>query len=213
LIDECRLAVSPDIADKHAAYLDANAAGWWWPTADWVIVCATPQEIHRRRIGPDGWRSHQLHRLDGPAISYRDGWALWFVEGVQMDQASVEFPESITVERIKAEDNAERRRILMRSFGPDVKGPRDADYDGTLGYLRAVGSKLIDADGGTRAIGSAPRCLIEIDDAEWPRWLVLTDGSTTRVYCIPAERSDDTVSAAVQRINGGIPDDAIYAES
>lgn len=154
-----------------------------------------------------------MHCRTGPAIAWADGTAFWFLEGVQVTRRDIEFPEAITVADIASERNAEKRRLLMQQFGPSVPGVRRDGYDGTLAYLRACNSRLIDADGGTRAIGSAPRCLVEIDDSEWSRWLVLTDGSTKRVYTIPASHEAATVAEAMRRVNCGIPCDAIYAES
>jgi len=111
---------------------------------------------------------------------------------------------------IASETNAEIRRVMIRQYGPETKGPRDEDYDGTLLYLRATTSKTIDLDGGTKAVGSAPRALVE--DSHGIRWLILTDGSTKRVYTMPVDRDVTTVKEALARCQGQLDESLCIAE-
>jgi len=92
-------------------------AGWWWPHKDFVIVCDRPREIHREQVGDRGWGSHRLHNERGPAISWRDDWALYFVHGVRVTEQIVLRPETLTTEQIMKEDNAEVRRIMCEKMG------------------------------------------------------------------------------------------------
>ncbi|MDP2705072.1 MAG: hypothetical protein Q8O71_01585 [bacterium] len=187
---------------------DAFRAGAWiayW--TDTVLYWAAKPRVHVEVAAT----TRRLHRADGPAVE-SDVEPLYFWHGVLVPAHVIEAPQTITVAEIQAEDDAEVRRVLRERFGPDVR-ERPEDYDGTLAFLRAVGSRLVDCDGGTGAVGSAPRALVEIDDPEWPRWLILTDGSTRRVYTIPASAEDDTVSAALQRSNGGLSESLCLAES
>ncbi len=57
------------------------------------------------------------HSADGPSHRWRDGWSLYYVHGVQVDQQIIERPDTLTVKQINAEQNAEVRRVMMERFG------------------------------------------------------------------------------------------------
>jgi hypothetical protein len=61
----------------------------------------------------------RLHSESGPSIAYRDGWALYHWHGVAVDPSVIEHPETLTVESIKQESNAEVRRVLIERYGYD----------------------------------------------------------------------------------------------
>ena len=85
----------------------------WWPWKRFVMVCDRPKEIHiEQRQG-----AHRMHNEAGLAISWRDGWGLYFVHGVRVPAVVVEHPETITVQQILAEPNAEVRRIMCEQMG------------------------------------------------------------------------------------------------
>ena len=66
-----------------------------------------------------------MHNEHGPAISWRDGWALHFVHGVRVPAWVIEHPERITPQLILAEPNAEVRRVMIERYGWGrlVEGP------------------------------------------------------------------------------------------
>ena len=74
----CGLALPRDIWERDAAFAAAQSAGWWWPHRRFVLVCDRPASIERDDQG-------RLHCPTGPAITWRDGWALWFWHGVRLD--------------------------------------------------------------------------------------------------------------------------------
>jgi hypothetical protein len=110
------LGVAADYRDHEQAWRDASGAGWWWPHTQFTIVADRPTSIHRERIGPSGWGSHQLHHPTGPAIAWGDEWQLWFWHGINVPSWVVEAP---TVEQINAEPNTEIRRCGIESYGWD----------------------------------------------------------------------------------------------
>src|SRR5439155_16430375 len=59
----CGVDVSP-LAGLTAV---AQAAGWWWPFHDVVVLTERPTTLHRDA-------DHRLHCADGPALCYPDGW-------------------------------------------------------------------------------------------------------------------------------------------
>jgi hypothetical protein len=116
--DVCGLELPGDLWDRDRAYAQAQqSAGWWWPHRQFVMVCDRPKEIHRERVGPDGWGSHRLHHDTGPAISWRDGFALYFVHGVRVRERVVMRPETITAAEVLAEPNSEVQRIMAERMG------------------------------------------------------------------------------------------------
>jgi hypothetical protein len=88
----------------------AESAGWGLPHANicWV------SERHNILCRDDRGR---LHNLAGPACAYPDGWAIYAVHGIRVPADIIEQPMSITIPRIKGEQNAEIRRIMIEQMG------------------------------------------------------------------------------------------------
>ena len=114
--DIVELKLPQDIWDRSRAYDAAQSAGWWWPFRDFVMVCDTPLEIHVERVGPDGWGSHRLHREDGSAVRWSDGWGVYAWHGVTVPSWVIEDP---SVEKALAERNTEIRRAAFEKIGWD----------------------------------------------------------------------------------------------
>jgi hypothetical protein len=57
----------------------ARAAGWWWALRDVAIICERPIAVHVDDRG-------RPHRTDGPAIVYRDGWAVFAHHGSRVSR-------------------------------------------------------------------------------------------------------------------------------
>ena len=121
--DVCGLELEGDLWDRGRAYeATAEAACWWYPHKDFVLVSERPTVIHRELADPArprGWGSHRLHCGDGPAVGFRDGWGVWAWRGVRVTQQIIEHPETLTVEQISAEQNAEVRRVMVERMGWD----------------------------------------------------------------------------------------------
>ncbi|UWZ84629.1 DUF6745 domain-containing protein [Occallatibacter riparius] len=119
--DVCGLELEGDLWNRGRAYeATAESACWWWPHRDFVIVSERPLEIHRELADPPrprGWGSHRLHREDGLAISFRDGWGVWSWHGTRVTRQIIEAPETLTVAQIAAEENAEVRRVMVERMG------------------------------------------------------------------------------------------------
>jgi hypothetical protein len=98
----------------------------------------------------------------------------------------LEKPELITLDKIASEKNAEVRRVMIEKFGPSR-------------YCRDAGAELIDADE-RASIGGGPRALMRLKTGE--RYLVGTDGSTSRVYWMPVDNDVSTCRDAHQQIAG-----------
>jgi hypothetical protein len=117
----------------------AAAAGWWWPFAGACIITERPAVLYRDEAG-------RLHCDTGPAIAYPDNWAIHAWHGIPIPSWFIEDKHKITPDAIKAEENAELRRVMLEIFGFDR-------------YIEARGAKLIAED---ECLG-LPRQLFEID--------------------------------------------------
>ncbi|RKE21125.1 DUF6745 domain-containing protein [Streptomyces sp. TLI_171] len=128
---EVRLAVLDAVAGQHdAAWFAAfdtagtgdeslaalagvaRQVGWWWPYERTVLLSERPVALHRDEAG-------RLDRADGPALAYADGFALYAWRGMPVP---ADFPDrlsGLTAERIRSEENAELRRVMLEHFGYD----------------------------------------------------------------------------------------------
>ncbi|WP_225801606.1 DUF6745 domain-containing protein [Streptomyces sp. NK15101] len=103
--------------DGHGARLAglatvAEHAGWWWPYENAVVICERPVELHRDEAG-------RLDRGDGPALAFRDGFALHAWRGMQVSAEFLAGLPGLTPERIRTEENAELRRVMLEYYGYD----------------------------------------------------------------------------------------------
>ena len=105
----------------------ARSAFWWYPFEGVCFVCDRPTEIHKDE-------RTRLHNPSGPSVAFSDGWRLYHVHGVAVPADIIETPASITVERIRAESNAEVRRVMIELYGQ-------------ARYLIDSGAQLIHSDG------------------------------------------------------------------
>lgn len=132
--DVVGLELDGDLWERDRAYaLAQQSVGWWWPHTAFVIASNAPTMIHREQVRESGWGSHRLHRADGPAIAWRDGWELYFWHGVQVTKQLIMAPETITREQVVGETNAEVRRCMIEKLGPErfaaLLGAKPAQQD------------------------------------------------------------------------------------
>jgi hypothetical protein len=105
----------------------ARSAFWWYPFEGVCFVCDRPTEIHKDERA-------RLHNSSGPSVAFSDGWKLYHVHGVEVPGEIIERPETITVERVDAERNAEVRRVMIERYGADR-------------FLVDGGAQLVHSDG------------------------------------------------------------------
>lgn len=103
--------------DEEAGTLEgvsavARAAGWWWPYERVVVIAERPVELHRDEAG-------RLDRGDGPALAFPDGFALHAWRGMPVPAAFLAGLADLTPARIRTEENAELRRVMLEYYGYD----------------------------------------------------------------------------------------------
>jgi hypothetical protein len=173
-------------AAQVAALADAQAAGWWYPSMDFVLVSDRPQLVRTEPMAPGA--PGRLHSATGPALVWADGWRLHFWHGTRVPAWVVQRP---TVEAITAEANVEVRRCGIEAMGWDT-------------YIAASGLRLADraADPGNPG---HELCLYDLPPAIWgepARVLLAVNGSverdgTRRRYGLPVPADvPDALAAA-----------------
>ncbi|MEU5974620.1 DUF6745 domain-containing protein [Streptomyces sp. NPDC047315] len=88
----------------------AASAGWWWPYEKVAVVCERPSELHRDEAG-------RLDSGEGPALVYPDGFALHAWRGMPVPPEFVASLSTLTAARIRDEENAELRRVMLEYYG------------------------------------------------------------------------------------------------
>ncbi|MFC5885704.1 hypothetical protein RMN57_35130 [Kitasatospora sp. CM 4170] len=102
----------PDTATAGLAAIAgvARGAGWWWPYEGVALVSERPVALHRDEAG-------RLDRADGPALEFADGFALHAWRGMPVPAEFLAGLGEVTAERIRTEENAELRRVLLEHYG------------------------------------------------------------------------------------------------
>ncbi|WP_128819097.1 DUF6745 domain-containing protein [Streptomyces sp. S063] len=111
--DAAWLAAFDGHGDRLAGLVEvARSAGWWWPYEHAVVITERPDVLHRDEAG-------RLDHGEGPALAYGDGFALHAWRGMPVPAAFLAELSSLTPERIRAEENAELRRVMLEYYGYD----------------------------------------------------------------------------------------------
>lgn len=88
--------------------------------------------------------NNQLHNESGMACEYMDGWGVYVINGVRVDEQIVMRPETQTLEQLRNEQNEEIKRIRIERYGwakffdaikAKVIDHRENDIEGTKEYL------------------------------------------------------------------------------
>ncbi|MCQ9132757.1 DUF6745 domain-containing protein [Streptomyces hilarionis] len=120
----------------------SRSAGWWWPFARVAVVCERPVALHRDEAG-------RLDHGDGPALAYPDGFALHAWRGMPVPAAFLAELPRLTPRRIRAEENAELRRVMLEYYGYDRylsdsdARPVHRDETGTLWRVELDGDEPV----------------------------------------------------------------------
>ncbi len=118
----------------------ARAAGWWWPYEKTAVVCERPVELHLDEAG-------RLDRGDGPALAFPDGFALYAWRGMPVPPEFLDGLTELTPRRIREEENAELRRVMLEHYGYDRylkesdAAPVQRDETGVLWRLELEGDE------------------------------------------------------------------------
>lgn len=121
------LGLKEESKDFSGLWKIAQAASWWLPYENVAIVSDRPKVLAKNDSG--------LHRDLGKAIEYRDGWGLYFLNGVNCEEKIVMTPaEDLDPKSMLKIDNAEQRREFVRKVG-------------MLRICKALNAKVLDKSG------------------------------------------------------------------
>jgi len=173
------------------AVIDQARCGRWWPMPDGVWASDNPVEVH---VDDDG----ELHNETGPSVRWSDGVEMYHIHGYIMPRYIILDHSTITLEMIEGEGNAEYARILRELYG-------------TSRYLSDIGAEVLDMDVvPTDLLSPAESSTIQralMRDREGSVFLVSSDGSTERVYCMEVLPFTRTCRQAYDQLRGWSPGD------
>ncbi len=131
---DCYLTAARDILgldlpehSKYAAWeRAAKCGGFRWMHPKFCLVSDFPE-----RLCVDD--RNRPHSADGPSHRWRDGWELYHWHGVRVTRQIVMEPHTLTIDQVRAEQNAEVRRVMIERMGYER-------------YLRDSGATLVNED-------------------------------------------------------------------
>jgi hypothetical protein len=130
---------------------------------------------------------HVAHCEDGPSHLWGDGWALWHLDGVKVDEQVVLRPDTQTIEQIRVEPNEEVKRVRIERFGWER-------------YLRNTGAKVINSR--RNDVEATQESLMRGPDGETV--LVCACPSTARTYALEVPDEIETCEQAQMWRSGGL---------
>lgn len=161
-----------------------------WVGAKVAVMAEHAAEVHRQ---PDQRGAMVLHNDTGPAVRWAgDVNALWSIEGIAVSKKTVMAPETLTLEEIASEENADVRRIMQDRYG-------------MLRWLEDVKAEKISEDtvlieSWNPAAGSIVRLLVGTPSGE--KYVVASDGSTGQVYAMRAPDDAKTPNDFYESVSG-----------
>lgn len=123
------------------------------------------------------------HCATGPSHRWRDGWSLWYWHGVKVPQQVIETPDTMTIEQVDGEQNAEVRRVMIERMGMRK-------------YMTLADAKIVDTDvhdhNGMRALMRTRH----------GTYLTCACASTGRVYQMEVDGKCNTCEEADKYLRG-----------
>lgn len=162
----------------------SQSCGWWTPLRDVAIFQHRPTELHLNAEG-------RPHCDGGPAIAYRDGWKLFSLNGVRVDEAIAVTPgDQLDPKMMIKIDNADVRREFVRKVGINR-------------LLSSFDSKVLDRDDDTTG-GPYELVLLNLGDGRERPYLKMKNpsapGEVWHVEGVPP--GTKTVAEALDYRNG-----------
>jgi uncharacterized protein DUF6745 len=115
--DEDAVSTGTPPAILRAAWTVARASGPWWPFERGAVLTDRPTEVHADDQG-------LLHRVDGPALVYRDGAQVYAWHGLTVPEAWIMRPETVPPAELRGFDARFRRYAESRRAALPQPPPR-----------------------------------------------------------------------------------------
>jgi hypothetical protein len=150
--------------------------GWWWPFEGAVILTEKPNFICRDE-------QNRLHHESRKALEYPDGFGVYSWHGVRVPDWVIKYPESITIDKINKEENAEVKRVLLERFGI----PR---------WLKEIKATIVQKDRFGKLIETRALSSWEGEE-DLAKFVLVKDASTARQYALRVPPSVKTAHEGI----------------
>ncbi len=128
-----------------------------------------------------GYENQQIHCTTGPAIDFPDGYRVYSINGITVDEQIVMRPETQTVKQIEQEQNADIKSIraerfgyarLVKEGGYEAVDERENEIEGTIEALYKTPNNfnclLATCPSGKLAAMPVPPTILKcVDAAKW----------------------------------------------
>jgi hypothetical protein len=108
---------SADLRELDVWAALTTSAGWWWPGEGLCVMAERPVEVHTEPLTGSHHGELRLHRADGPAIAFADGFGANVLHGTLVPEWVLSGP---TPDLIRTEPNVEVRRSAIERLGWDA---------------------------------------------------------------------------------------------
>ena len=165
----------------------------WTRCIPFILFNETDAYVSRRPTELHFNEDNQLHNEEGMACNCADGWGVWSINGVQVDEQIVMDPKSQTLQQIRDEQNEEIKRIRIERYGFES-------------YLAEIDARLIE-----RVRNDIEGTIELLYDADDMRFLMCICPSTAKEFCLEVPTDTKTCKAAQSYLSAGLSDRIISA--
>jgi hypothetical protein len=117
---DCYLTAGRDVLglklpayEKYQAWEQcAIHGGFRWMHEEFCMVSDFPEILKKDD-------QNRPHAEGGPSHRWRDGWELYFWHGVKVTRQIIMAPDTLTIDQVRKEENAEVRRVMIERMGWD----------------------------------------------------------------------------------------------
>jgi hypothetical protein len=128
----------------------AKVCGWWYPYENTVVIQQRPSLIN--------FEDGIVQSTTGPAIQFSDGYSVYIIDGIRLDEQIVMRPETLTIRQIKSEQDQDKRSIMIDRFGwPRFLEESNAKcIDKRDNYIENTKEALFKSDNDNRLVVTCP---------------------------------------------------------
>ena len=128
----------------------AKVCGWWYPYENVVVIQQRPSLIN--------FEDGIVQSTTGPTIQFQDGYSVYIIDGIAVDEQIVMRPETLTIYQIKSEQDQDKRSIMIDRFGwPRFLEESNAKcIDKRDNYIENTKEALFKSDNDNRLVVTCP---------------------------------------------------------
>lgn len=128
----------------------AKICGWWYPYDDVVVIQQRPSLIN--------FEDGVVQSTTGPAIQFPDGYSIYIIDGIRLNEQIIMRPETLTIHQINSEQDQDKRSIMIDRFGwPRYLEESNARcIDKRVNYIENTKEALFESDNGNRLVVTCP---------------------------------------------------------